>query len=95
MQVVGISLRKPAFNEVTASTIMASGLWVALVGLLQAGGHPLERPEAATLLLVMLWGCLSVRLGIDMAAGWRHRFVHLAVCGVLLGLLQVGRNLLA
>lgn len=95
MQVVGILLRKPAFNEVTAATIMGAGLWVALVGLLKAGGHPLERPDAAALLLVMLWGCLSVRLGIDLAAGWRHRFVHLAVCGVLLGLLQLARTFLA
>lgn len=94
MQVVGISLRKPGFNEVTAAAVMGSGLWVALVGLCKAGGLPLERPEAATLLLVMLWGALSVRLGIDMAAGWRHRVVHLGVCGVLLGLCQAARALL-
>ncbi|MEF7612373.1 hypothetical protein V4F39_00535 [Aquincola sp. MAHUQ-54] len=93
MQVVGISLRKPGFNEITAATVMGGGLWIALVGLLSAGGHALERPEAAALLLVMLWGSLSVRLGIDFAAGWRHRIVHLAVCGLLLGACQAARML--
>lgn len=95
MQVVGIPLRKPGFNEVTAATVMGGGLWIALVGLLRAGGHPLERPDAAALLLVMLWGCLAVRLGIDLTAGWRHRIVHLTVCGGLLGLVHATGTLLA
>lgn len=95
MQVAGIPLRKPAFNEITAATVMGGGLWIALVGLLRAGGHVLDRPEAAALLLVMLWGTLAVRLGIDLAAGWRHRVVHFAVCGALLAAGQLAGTLFA
>src|SRR4051812_45895153 len=32
MKLFGISLRKPTFNEITAATVMAVGLWVAFVG---------------------------------------------------------------
>ena len=32
MKLFGIPLRKPTFNEVTAATIMAVGLWLACLG---------------------------------------------------------------
>jgi hypothetical protein len=29
MKILGIELRKPSFEEVTASAVMAAGLWLA------------------------------------------------------------------
>ena len=36
MKLFGISLRKPNFGELTAAAVMATGLWVAAIGLLRA-----------------------------------------------------------
>ena len=44
MTFFGIELRKPSFNEITAATIMAVGLWVAVIGIAQVTGHG-RRPD--------------------------------------------------
>ena len=91
---IGIKLRKPTFNEVTASTIMGVGLWVALVGLLQAGGRPLDRFDAGAALLIAVWASVAARCGIRVHAGGRHLALNLAVSAVLLGLYQAAFALL-
>ena len=72
MHLIGIPLRKPSHNELAASTVMAVGLWLAGLGLMQAAQAGLGRAEAGALLLVCLWGCLSARVGIRIDRGGRH-----------------------
>ena len=62
MTFFGIELRRPSFNEITAATVMAIGLWVAAVGVAHASGHGLEAGDAGALLVVSLWGCVGARL---------------------------------
>ena len=57
MKILGIQLSKPSFNEITASAIMAAGLWLAIVALWRVSEQPLDRIEAGAALLVVFWGC--------------------------------------
>ncbi|HEX7438475.1 MAG TPA: hypothetical protein VF319_00115, partial [Caldimonas sp.] len=88
MTLFGIVLRKPSFNEITAATIMAVGLWLACVGGAAAIGRPMSRPDAGAALLVLLWGCLSVRFGVHVGQGRAHLLANLCVTAVLLLLYQ-------
>src|SRR5881392_739551 len=56
MKILGVELKQPTFNEVTASAVMAAGLWLACVALLRANDQPLDRVEAGGALLVIFWG---------------------------------------
>lgn len=90
MHFFGISLRKPPFSEFTAASVMALGLWMMLAGLATVTGTALSRVDAAALLLVVWWGCVAVRMGIDLGGGgWRHWALSTSVAGVLLGMNQV------
>jgi hypothetical protein len=88
MKLFGIELRKPSFNEITAATVLAVGLWIAVVGLARASGHTLLGQEAGALLVVAVWGCVAVRIGLAFDNGRRHIVANLAVSAVLLGLYQ-------
>ena len=88
MTFLGIELRRPSFNEVTAATVMAVGLWVAVIGLAQVTGHALQPRDAGAVLVVAVWGCIGVRLGFGVGQGGRHLAAHVGVSAVLLGLYQ-------
>ncbi len=88
MKIIGIPLRAPRFNEITAAVIMGSGLWVLAVGLMRAAGVETGRADAGALLVVMLWGCVSARVGIRVGAGGRHLAANLLVTALLLGAYQ-------
>ena len=81
MKILGIQLSKPSFNEVTASAVMAAGLWLAIVALWRVSEQPLDRIEAGAALLVVFWGCIGVRMGIRLDKGLRHLAVNV-LCGV-------------
>ena len=89
MKLIGIPLRKPAFAELTAATMMAVGLWAAAIGLLQAGGVSIDRADAGALLLTLVWACLSTRLGIRVGHDRRHLAANLLGCTLLLGVYQL------
>ena len=84
MTLFGITLRKPSFNEVTAATIMAIGLWLAILGGAAAFGQHMTRVDAGAALLVVLWGCLSVRFGVHVGQGRAHLVANVSVTAVLL-----------
>jgi hypothetical protein len=84
MTLFGISLRKPTFNEITAATVMGVGLWIACLGLMKASGRPMDLMEAGAALLMMIWACLGVRMGINVAAGVRHVVANAFICATLL-----------
>ncbi|MDN3922501.1 hypothetical protein [Roseateles violae] len=85
MKLIGITLRRPSYGEVTAATIMGVGLWIALLGLAHALRWPLDLIDAGALLLVSCWGCLCARVGIDIVRGGRHLLANLLVAALLLG----------
>ena len=80
MKILGIELSKPSFNEVTASAVMAAGLWLACVALFRVSEAPMDRIEAGAALLVIFWGCVGVRMGIRFDRGLRHVAVNV-LCG--------------
>jgi len=84
MKILGIPLTKPSFNEVTASAIMAAGLWLACIALWRVSEQPIDRVEAGAALLVIFWACVGVRLGIRVDRGPRHLVVNLLFCGAIL-----------
>jgi hypothetical protein len=88
MKLIGIELRRPAFGEITAAAVMGTGLWVATVGSLQAAHVAIDRIDAGALLVVMLWGCVCVRVGIRVERGGRHLAANLATSAVLLSAYQ-------
>jgi hypothetical protein len=88
MKLLGIELRRPSFNEITAATVLAVGLWIAVVGLARASGHALLGPEAGALLVVAIWGCIAVRIGLALDKGRRQMVANIAISAVLLGVYQ-------
>jgi hypothetical protein len=84
MKLIGISLRRPTFGELTAAAVMATGLWLALVGLLRTVHFPIDGTDAGALLLVVLWSCVSAHLGIRIGAGHRHLAANLLGSAALL-----------
>ncbi len=90
MKLFGIPLRKPGPMELTGACAMAVGLWTAAIGVLRASHSPLDIQDAGALLLVIAWGCVSVRLGIRIDQGNRHLLANGLVTGVLLGAYQAG-----
>lgn len=95
MKLLGVQLRKPSFNEITAAAIMAAGLWLAYVALLRATGGAFEPIEAGAALLVIYWGCVCVHLGIHVGRGMRHLALNVMMGGALLAIYQLGALLLA
>lgn len=89
MKLIGIPLRKLAFAELTAATIMAVGLWAAAVGLLLATRVAFDRVDAGALLIALAWACLSTRLGIRVGQDRRHLVANLLGCTLLLGVYQL------
>lgn len=84
MKLIGIPLRRPDFGELTAAAVMATGLWLFALGLMRVTHWPVDRMDAGALLLVVTWGCVSVRLGIRVGMGHRHLAANLLVSGLLL-----------
>ena len=85
MNFLGIPLRKPSFNELTAAAVMGTGLFVLALGLMHVLKMPIDRIEAGALLLVVMWGCFSARVGIRIGDGHRHMVANLTVSALLLG----------
>jgi hypothetical protein len=95
MKIFGISLNKPSFNEVTASAVMAAGLWLACVALFKVSEQPMDRVEAGAALLVIFWGCVGVRMGIRFDRGLRHVAANVLCGGVILALYHAAISLVA
>jgi hypothetical protein len=94
MKLIGVPLRRPGFNELTAAAVLGSGLWVLAVGLAHVARMDLSKGDAGALLLVMLWACVSARMGIRVGAGGRHLAANLLVSGALLACYELARTLL-
>ena len=88
MKLIGIPLRRPSSGELTAAAVMAVGLWLAALGLTRVLRIDMGAAEAGALLLVVVWGCVSARVGIRVGMGQRHLLANLLVSGALLGTYQ-------
>jgi len=84
MKILGIELSRPSFNEVTASAVMAAGLWLAFVAVWRVSAQPMDRIEAGGALLVIFWGCVGVRMGIRFDKGPRHVAANMLCAAVIL-----------
>ena len=85
MTFFGITTRHPNFNEFTAATVMAVGLWLLGLAVMLRAGEQVDRFDAGGLLLVLTWGCVGVRMGIRPDRGWRHLAANAVVSALLLG----------
>ena len=88
MKILGISLRNPSAWELTAAAVMGTGLWVAAMGILRAAVVDIDRFDAGALLVVIVWGAVSARVGIRIGLGHRHLLANLSVSAALLALYQ-------
>ena len=88
MKILGIPLRRPSFNELTASAVMACGLWLASVGVLRVSGREFTAVDAGAMLLIVFWGCVCARMGIRVDQGPRHLAVNVLLGGALLAVYQ-------
>lgn len=95
MKILGISLRKPSFDEVTAAAVMAAGLWLVYVAVVRALGHAFEPVQAGGVLLIIFWGCVCVRFGIHVGRGVQHLVLNVVLGAGLLMLYQAIVALLA
>jgi hypothetical protein len=93
MKFIGVPLRRPAFNEITAAAVMGSGLWVLAVGVMHAARIELAKADAGALLVVMVWATVSARFGIRVGQGGRHLVANLVVSAALLAGYEVLRRL--
>ncbi|MBC7990536.1 MAG: hypothetical protein H7Y19_13265 [Luteimonas sp.] len=93
MKLLGIPLRTPNTGELTAAAVMGTGLWVAAVGMLRAAEIEIGPFDAGALLLVVLWGCVSARLGIRIGHGRRHLLANVLASAGLLVLYHVAWTL--
>ncbi|HEY2926579.1 hypothetical protein [Piscinibacter sp.] len=84
MKILGVELSRPSFGEVTASAVMAAGLWLACMALWRVSNQPMDRVEAGSGLLVIFWACVGVRMGIRVDRGPRHLVLNLLFAGALL-----------
>ena len=95
MQVLGIALKAPSFNQITAATVFGVGLWIACLGVLSATGHALGPQQAGAALLVFVWGALGAQIGVHIGKGTRHLVANVLVSGVLLALYEAAWALAA
>jgi hypothetical protein len=95
MKILGIPLSKPSFNEVTASAVMAAGLWLAIVALFRVTQQPIDRIEAGAALLVIFWSCVGVRMGIRFDKGLRHVAANVLCGGLILVIYNAVMTLVA
>lgn len=93
MNVLGIALRLPSYWQATSAAVLGIGIWLAFVGLVQAGGLPLTAMDAGAVLLVTVWSCVGAQCGIRVGSGLRHLALNLATSALLLGLYQFGWTL--
>ncbi len=88
MTLFGIALRRPRFSELTAAAVMAAGLWLLALAGLRALQMPPDRADAGALLLMVAWGCMSVRFGLRMDQGQRHALLNVAGAALLMAVYQ-------
>lgn len=85
MLLLGIPTRRPSFDELTAASVMAIGLWLLTAALLWRFGESPSRFDAGAALVVIWWGSVAACLGVRPNRGARHLMVNVAVSALLLG----------
>lgn len=77
MQLFGVQLRRPTYDGITQSVIVAV-VTLAILGFVTrfAGDAP-THADAAVLFASFLWCGLAVDLGFPMSTGWRYIVVVL------------------
>lgn len=83
MQILGVTLRRPTFNDLTFAAAMGTAVFAVYELVMMAlGVH--ETTRSALLFFVgTVWGALSNRIGIDVTQGWRAKVLFLTGLGLL------------
>lgn len=88
MNILGVTLNKPSFTEVTWAALIACVWWVAALGIWTvAGGRP-EPVDAGATLLIIFWGCICPRCGIRIDRGFSHLALNMVVSAIILTAFQ-------
>jgi hypothetical protein len=89
MKLLGLPLQRPTFNGLTGAAVLATGLWLLLVGLMHGTGQALGALDAGAALVVVAWSCIAVQCGIHVGRGLRHLAANLLVSALLLAVYEV------
>jgi len=83
MQILGITLRRPTYREVTRTTLIATVVLVVIAVVAPAAGFYPSRFTAVVLFATSLWGMIGNLMGISVRAGWRHLLLNVSGSVVL------------
>lgn len=90
MQILGVKLRRPTFNDVTFAAAMGTAVFAVYeLAMMALGVHETTR-GGLLLFVAMVWGALSNRIGIDLVKGWRAKVLFLIGLGLLVMLSAIG-----
>ncbi|WP_176000231.1 hypothetical protein [Burkholderia vietnamiensis] len=83
MQILGVTLRRPTFNDMTFAAAMGTAVFAVYeLAVMALGVH--ETTKGGLLFFAgTVWGALSNRIGIDLAKGWRAKVLFLIGLGLL------------
>lgn len=83
MRILGVTLRKPTFVDVTVMMAVATFLLVAVLAVSGLMGYRPGTYTKAVFLASLAWGVLSNLIGIRVVDGWRHLALNTVGCAVI------------
>lgn len=83
MQILGLTLRRPTFNDLTFAAAMGTAVFAVYeLAMMALGVH--ETTRGGLLFFGgTVWGALSNRIGIDLTQGWRAKVLFMIGLGLL------------
>ncbi|MBB4517276.1 hypothetical protein [Paraburkholderia fungorum] len=83
MQFLGVTLRRPTFNDLTFAAALGTAVFAVYeLAMMALGVH--ETTRSGLLFFVgTVWGALSNRIGINLTQGWRAKVLFLIGLGLL------------
>lgn len=83
MKILGVTLRRPTFSDVTIAVAMGTAVFAVYELATMALGVHQTAVNGLLFLVGTTWGSLSSRIGIDVSKGWRAKLLFLIGLGLL------------